>query len=656
MNKITKSLIYLTIFLSCSISCFAQSIVNVNGVNYLIENGTAIIGRQNPDLSGEVVIPSTIVYEGNSYTVNGIIGPTATHTYGGMSSISAEGAAFQGTSITSITLPSTLTSINTCAFINCSQLKTVVLPETLKSIGWGAFAYCSSLSEINIPNSLQSFSTWSFGGCSSLKNISIPQNITSFPESVFRNCGFESFDIPDNITSLGRNCLNMYSLRTVKSYIRDITRISYHEECFGDVTNKTLYVPNGSKFIYQEYFPWRKFATIEEFDDGHTGEPINPLEVIATVDNVRYKVSDDGTAIIIQQDESLSGDIVIPEYITVGYKPYAVVGIKAPSDTHSWGGSSSISADGAAFQGTSITSITLPSTITSINTCAFINCSQLKKVVLPGSIISIGWGAFAYCSSLSEINIPNSLQSISAWSFAGCPQLKQINLPKQISSFPLACFKGSGLTSIDIHENINRIESLALNMSSLSYVKIYQTNVNNLTTSENAFGSYDNIQNTKLLVPRGCKSDYKQIYPWIYFNSVEEFGYLISTNNNEGGILTASRSVVLYDDDEVIFEVSPLSGYVLESLTINGTNVTDDVINGEFVLHEIKEDVDALAIFERVIGREDVNGDGEINIADINTIIDSILKDNFNTSYDVNADGEVNIADINSVINYILGN
>ena len=50
----------------------------------------------------------------------------------------------------------------------------------------------------------------------------------------------------------------------------------------------------------------------------------------------------------------------------------------------------------------------------------------------------------------------------------------------------------------------------------------------------------------------------------------------------------------------------------------------------------------------------DVNGDGEVNIADINAVIDLILKGTTDTHADVNGDGEVNIADINAIIDIIL--
>ncbi len=52
----------------------------------------------------------------------------------------------------------------------------------------------------------------------------------------------------------------------------------------------------------------------------------------------------------------------------------------------------------------------------------------------------------------------------------------------------------------------------------------------------------------------------------------------------------------------------------------------------------------------------DANGDGEVNIADINTVINVILGTSFSDKCDINHDGEVNIADINVIINIILSN
>ena len=53
----------------------------------------------------------------------------------------------------------------------------------------------------------------------------------------------------------------------------------------------------------------------------------------------------------------------------------------------------------------------------------------------------------------------------------------------------------------------------------------------------------------------------------------------------------------------------------------------------------------------------DVNGDGDVNIGDINALISIILggEDNTEGRSDVNGDGDVNIGDINAVIAIILG-
>jgi len=50
----------------------------------------------------------------------------------------------------------------------------------------------------------------------------------------------------------------------------------------------------------------------------------------------------------------------------------------------------------------------------------------------------------------------------------------------------------------------------------------------------------------------------------------------------------------------------------------------------------------------------DVNGDGEVTIADVNAVIDLILAGGYEEAADVNGDGEVTIADVNAVIDIIL--
>ena len=50
----------------------------------------------------------------------------------------------------------------------------------------------------------------------------------------------------------------------------------------------------------------------------------------------------------------------------------------------------------------------------------------------------------------------------------------------------------------------------------------------------------------------------------------------------------------------------------------------------------------------------DVNGDGEVNINDINVLIDKMISGEYDETYDLNDDGEINLADLNLLIDIIL--
>ena len=161
----------------------------------------------------------------------------------------------------------------------------------------------------------------------------------------------------------------------------------------------------------------------------------------ATIDGIKYSLYNNGEAMIMVQDESLAGDIVIPEKVSYNGTDYTVT-----------------SADYGAFSPTSITSIVLPNSITSLGWFCFKNCSSLKSITLPDGITSLSNNCFEGCSGLTFITLPDNITSLGHDCFLGCSSLKSITLHDNITFLGRSCFSGcSSLKSITLPESINSL-------------------------------------------------------------------------------------------------------------------------------------------------------------------------------------------------------
>ena len=161
----------------------------------------------------------------------------------------------------------------------------------------------------------------------------------------------------------------------------------------------------------------------------------------ATVDGIKYYLyTDTKTAEVTWSD--VTGDIVIPEKITVDGVEYPVTSIanyafKSCSSLTSVAMPSVTSIGMQAFQScSSLTSVAMPS-VTSIGDYAFQSCSSLASVAMP-SVTSIGDGAFACCSSLTSVAMP-SVTSIGDGAFINCP-FTHLSLPATLTSIGNQCF------------------------------------------------------------------------------------------------------------------------------------------------------------------------------------------------------------------------
>lgn len=145
-------------------------------------SGTQIIGH-NYELSGNIVLPNTI----NNKIINSI----AINSFNNLNSMS------------SITIPNSVTSIGNNAFENCYGLESVILPNNLTTISDSLFKGCSSLSTIIIPNSVNNIGISAFEGCSYLQSISLFSNITTIGSLAFKGCSsLLSISIPNSVTSI----------------------------------------------------------------------------------------------------------------------------------------------------------------------------------------------------------------------------------------------------------------------------------------------------------------------------------------------------------------------------------------------------------------------------------------------------------------------
>ena len=154
--------------------------------------------------------------------------------------------AFSGCSgLTSLTIPSGVTSIGDYVFYDCSGLTSLTLPSSVTSIGREAFRSCSGLTSLTIPSCVTEIGESAFDGCSGLTSLTIPSSVTWIGWGAFSGCsGLTSLTIPSGVTSIGdwafRGCSGLTSL-TIPSGVTEIGESAF-EGCSG-LTSLTI--PSG---------------------------------------------------------------------------------------------------------------------------------------------------------------------------------------------------------------------------------------------------------------------------------------------------------------------------------------------------------------------------------------------------------------------------
>jgi hypothetical protein len=313
---------------------------------YMTNSGAiTITGDTNIPVNGVVVIPNTI----NDLTVT---------------SIGDE--AFIGSTLTSVTIPDSVTSIGQYAFDYCPSLTNVSIGDGVSSIGIYAFSDCANLTAIVVD-----LNNLSYSSVSGVLFDKHQTTLIAFPG------GIGNYTVPPGVSSIGDYAFAVCPSLTSITISNSVTNIG--DYAFYDCPSLTsITISNGVTNI-GDY----------AFDDC-------TVLISVTIPASVTSIGDD----VFNNCESLTS-VTIPASVT------------------------SIGQD--AFEMCiGLTSVTIPDSVTNIGEEAFEDCQSLTNVSIGNGVITIGNNAFDGCVSLPSVSIGSGVTNIGIYAFFDCPALTSV--------------------------------------------------------------------------------------------------------------------------------------------------------------------------------------------------------------------------------------
>lgn len=370
------------------------------------------------------------------------------------------GAFEECTGLTTVTLPNTITQISNNAFYNCVSLTSINIPNGVTSIGSSAFQGCSSLTSIDVPNSVTSIGDYAFSqvrnvnysgsasgspwgantrngtvdgylvytdntkttlsGCSAAAtDIVIPGSVTSINLRAFYGCkNLNTVTIPSSVNTISSSAFSGCSGLT-SVHIDDIAswcNISFgsydanplyyaHHLYVGDNLVTDLVIPEGVTDIHHSAFIGNSDFTSITIPNGVTSIGSRAFEgssVLTTIE-IPSSVNSMGSS-VFSGCANLSSVIWNPVQCSMptNNSSDAFDGVKSQITNFVFGDGVEIIPRHICMSMGNLTSITIPSSVTSIGEFAFGYCSGLETITISENVVNIGEGAF-YATDLSSL-------------------------------------------------------------------------------------------------------------------------------------------------------------------------------------------------------------------------------------------------------------
>ena len=427
--------LFLTALLSViGTSAYAQNVV-IDGLNYSLDNEkrTAELAVQNKaDVVGDIVINSTITWDGTDYTVES----------------TADYAFKECKQLTSIVLPGTLRRLGKCSFLNCSALTSCIIPDnTIDTIPYQAL-YGTALTEFHIPEGVVYLEKESFENMTKLERVYLPNSVQEVSSTAFESGSSNPLKEPLYNNRLFVRMPRDYSGKyTIPSGIEVICAYAF----LGCKKITSLTIPEGVKRI--EFsglkFGYGKITRIDlpasvEYvhPEGIIGSAINTITVAEG--NKRYKTWNN-ILFTINMDTAVYCPpamdyvyFILPESVkhignyafSDAYTDVTLTNVKTIGKYAFWGCNLAYYADDRHF--------ILPETVEKIDDYAFLNSSTMWEVTIPSSVREIGKHVFEYTQNLKKAKIYNDC--IGNGQFYQCKKLETIELGENIKQIVTNAF------------------------------------------------------------------------------------------------------------------------------------------------------------------------------------------------------------------------